>query len=147
MDFKYISSIENAPVFACWMTTRGGLAIWDSLMIGEDRSWTTAATTDGQPTSKPHSYAANKLDQVITDSDDVGPTTFTEVKRFHVGVRMGSQGLTLKLTDGATRKVRRAVNQAPEGSTYRFDYDTQEAVILAPSGTISLTSWMAKNPW
>lgn len=57
---------------------------------------------------------------------------YHEVKRFHVAVRWGAQGFSLKLTDGATRNVRRALAKAGEGSTYTFDYDTQECVIYMP---------------
>ena len=55
-----------------------------------------------------------------------------EVKRFHVGVRMGSNGLALKVTDGGSRRIRREVSKAGEGAYYAFDYLTQDAIILRP---------------
>jgi hypothetical protein len=57
---------------------------------------------------------------------------FKEVKRFRVGIRMGSQGLRVKVTDGGSRRIRREVAKAGAGATYTFDYMTQEAVILVP---------------
>jgi hypothetical protein len=56
-------------------------------------------------------------------------TNAVEVKRFHIGVRLGSQGFIVKLTDGATRRVWKEIAKAGEGSFCRFDYGTQEAVI------------------
>ena len=56
-----------------------------------------------------------------------------EVKRFRVGVRWGSQGFMLKVTDGGTRRIWKEVSKAGEGAYYRFDYMTQEAVIMKPA--------------
>jgi len=59
-----------------------------------------------------------------------------EVKRFHVAVRLSSNGLMLKLTDASTRKVRNAVEKATEKygrkALYGFDLDVQNAVIWIP---------------
>jgi len=52
-----------------------------------------------------------------------------EVKRFRVGVRMDSQGLCLKVTDGGSRRILRELLKVGDGSFYEFDYFTQEAVI------------------
>ena len=56
-----------------------------------------------------------------------------EVKRFRVGVRWGSQGFTLKVTDGGSRRIRREVSKAGDGAYHVFDYMTQEAVIMKPA--------------
>jgi hypothetical protein len=66
--------------------------------------------------------------------------TWKEVRRFRVGVRRGD-GLSFKLTDGATRKLRAAVANAGELATYRFDYEMQEAVVLVPDKTVPLNQW------
>ena len=50
--------------------------------------------------------------------------------------------MTMKLTDGATRRVRRAVAAAGKDAWYAFDYGTQEAVILVPANKpVTLTEW------
>jgi hypothetical protein len=67
-----------------------------------------------------------------------------EVKRFRVGVRAGSQGLSLKVTDGGTRRIRSAVKRAGEGAYYKFDYSTQEAVIFKPGTQIPLLEFLGK---
>ena len=55
-----------------------------------------------------------------------------EVRRFRVAVRRGAQGLTLKLTDASAAKLRRRLVEAGPDASYRFDYDSQEAVIEVP---------------
>lgn len=58
-----------------------------------------------------------------------------EVKRFHIGLRKGTQGFLIKVTDGGTRRIWRELAKAGPGSIYTFDYSTQEAVILKPEDT------------
>jgi hypothetical protein len=65
-----------------------------------------------------------------------------EVKRFRIGVRGSDNGLSLKVTDGGSRRIRSAVAKGRDGARYVFDYDTQEAVILAPNGKVNLADWM-----
>lgn len=60
-----------------------------------------------------------------------------EVKRFHIGLRMGSQGLIVKVTDGGTRRIRHEVAKAGDGAYYTFDYGTQEAVIMRPAPKVA----------
>lgn len=50
--------------------------------------------------------------------------------------------MTLKVTDGGSRRIRAAVSKAGEGSWYTFDYSTQEAVILKPSSLTTLGAWL-----
>jgi len=58
---------------------------------------------------------------------------FIEVKRFRVGLRMGSQGFLIKVTDGGSRRIRREVSKAGEGAFFVFDYSEQSAVIMKPA--------------
>ncbi len=143
----YTVRAEDAAKIADWLRTRGGIAIWRSISLSNPgASWTTPANTeDGQPYPKPTWQAANEPERIITDVADVMVSIDKEVKRFHVGVRMGSQGFSLKVTDGGTRRIRRAVAKAGEGAYYQFDYMTQEAVIMAPAETMSLAQWEAKQ--
>jgi hypothetical protein len=82
---------------------------------------------------------------IYTSVDDFEVFTAVEAKRFHVAIRMGGCGYMLKCTDGATRRIRREVAKAGEGAFYRFDYDTQDAVIMKPSNTITLAEWEKQN--
>ena len=141
-DFKITIDSEAAPRLAEWMVKDCGLARWDSVNLSNPgASWITPATA----TRKPNWQADSQPALFVTEPEEVGVTTYKEVKRFHVAVRRGSQGLSLKLTDASSAKVRKAVNQAGDGATYQFDYFFQEAVILAPAEMISLADWMRRQ--
>ena len=63
---------------------------------------------------------------------------------------MSSQGLSLKVTDGGTRRIRAAVAKAADNAAdhlawYEFDYQTQEAIIYVHGTSQSLADWMAAN--
>ena len=134
---------KNAAQFQEWISTRGGLALWRSVNLSNPgASWTTPAhDKDGNPTVKPTWQAAEQPHQIITDMSQVVVDVPMEVKRFHIGVRRGGQGLTLKVTDGGTRRIRKEVDKAGPDAWYEFDYGSQEAVILKPGRTIPLDQW------
>jgi hypothetical protein len=138
---------ENAEKFAAWLRTRGGLAIWQSVDISRAaQTLTTPATTEeGQPFPKPTWWVAAEPACIITDPADVIVCKDVEVKRFHVGVRMGDQGLLIKCTDGATRRIRREVDKAGEGAYYAFDYATQDAVIMKLESKLPLLDYLAQQ--
>jgi len=133
---------ENAPKFLDWIAKRGGVAVWPSVDLSDlgFSMSSPALTPDGQPTPKPHWKLAAEPSRVITDASEIDVVTWKEVKRFRVGVCRGD-GFSFVLTDGATRKVRAAVAKAGEGATHRFDYMTQEAVILLPDVVVPLDKW------
>jgi len=133
---------ENALRFLEWINDRGGVAVWKSIDLSDPGySVSTPALTDGEPTRKPHWKVGETPDRVITDAADIDVIKYKEVKRFHVGLRRGAQGLSIKLTDAASARVRREVEKAGEGASYEFDYETQDAVILAPDGVTPLNQW------
>lgn len=166
MKYKHSCNIANAPKFADWIANRGGIAVWQSVNLSNPgASWSTPATIrkgdchtgpgqeyrdtaldadDIVPYPKPTWQAGNEP-TVITDPAEVEVYESKEVKRFRVGVRMGSQGFTLKVTDGGTRRIREAVAKAGEGAFHGFDYDTQEAIIYAATTIGSLKEWIEKN--
>ena len=136
---------ENAPKFLEWLSSRGGIAVWRSVDLS-DPSWscsTPALTPDGQPYEKPHWKADSKPEKIVTDPSKIQVLVAVEVKRFHVAVRRGSQGFSLKLTDASSRKVEKAVAAAGSDAFYCFDYMTQDAVILVPDPGSSkpLSEW------
>ena len=104
-----------------------GIKVWNSINISNPGAqWIT-----GLQAEKPTWQAGNEPDYVITDPWKVGVQAEEEVNRFYVAVRPSSNGLSFKVTEGGTNRIRRALAKY-EGSRYEFDYDTQEAVILAP---------------
>jgi len=149
MATKLDCNQENAPLLAKWIKDGRGLAHWRSADLSDPgKTWTTPArTVDGKPMAKQNWRMENEPEFIVESADDVTVHLDKEVKRFHVGVRMGDQGLMVKCTDGATRRIRAAVARAGDGAYYVFDYMMQEAVIMAPEpgGDITLTEWMKRN--
>lgn len=137
----------NAEKIWGWMKTRGGLAIWRSVDLSDlGRSVTTPYNdAEGHRTPKPHWKYDDHPERIITDPAEVVVETYKEARRFRVAVRMGRQGMCLKLTDASSEKVRKAVAKAGETATYEFDYTTQEAVILVPDTEVPLAEWAEKN--
>lgn len=144
---KHIVASENAAKLDDWLRTRGGIAIWSSIDLSDPGKTVTTPvnTADGTPTGKPGWQFESFPSRIITDPDEVVVSTDEEVKRFHVAVRMGSQGFKIKLTDASSDRVRKAVEKAGKGSFYQFDYYTQEAVIYKPVKMVPLTKFMAKT--
>lgn len=135
-------SPENAPRFIEWINERGGVAVWKSVDLSDPGcSFSTPAITDGEPTKRPHWKVGESPDRVITDASDIDVIKYKVVKRFHVGLRRGGNGLKIKLTDAASARVRREVEKAGDGATYEFDYSTQDALILTPDGVTPLNQW------
>lgn len=132
----HIVTADNAALMWEWLNKRGGLALWRSLDLSNPgQSWTTPVNDSaGYPKHKPHWSSETEPHRIITDPAEVVVSVDKEVRRFHVAVRMGGQGFSLKVSDGGSRKIRSAVAKAGEGAYHVFDYDTQEAVIMAPAG-------------
>lgn len=141
----YITEPEHAEKIADWLRNRGGIAIWRSINLAEPgRSLTTPVNTDeGKPYPKPAWWVADKPERIITDFADVLVSHDVEAKRFRVGLRMGGNGMQIKCTDGATRRIRREVASAGEGAYHIFDYETREAVIMKPASQVSLLEHLA----
>ena len=131
-----VNAVGVRPQFEDWMRTRGGVLVWTNLSMSSPDAGhmftpaTTSTKEDGK-LHKPHwSYGKPELHTSLEDFRFV--KEMREVKRFHVGIRLGSQGMAYKLTDGATRRVRKECDKAGPESTYHFDYDTQECVVCLP---------------
>jgi hypothetical protein len=139
----HIVHINHAKTMWDWMQNRGGLAIWKSINLSNPgASWTTPVLDqDGKPYGKPTWQADNEPSRIITDPDEVIVTRDEEVSRLRVSLRRSSNGLMIKCTDTSSARIRKAVERAGEKAYYIFDYETQEAVIMAPVDQFSLTQW------
>lgn len=123
--------------FEHWIATRGGVIVWKNINFsdpGAGNIFTPATTQDGKPGRDAKPRWSHEYSETVTDIKRFKFTAaLKEVKRFRVGVRMGSQGMSLKVTDGGTRRIRKECAKAKEKynaeAKYRFDYETQEAVI------------------
>jgi hypothetical protein len=143
------TSINNAELLAKWIKGRGGIAVWKSQDFSEfGKEMFTPAFTDGgepKPYPKPSWKVGNEPERIVTDPSQVILDTPKEVKRFRIGVRPGSQGLVMKVTDGGTRRIRAALAKYGEDSWYEFDYFTQEAVIFVPGETMTLKEYLEQE--
>jgi len=139
-------SAEIAPKVRDWIATRNGVAVWKSqdLSRAGEEVLTPATRHDGvlaDKASKPRWDVA--FDRIVTDARDVLVANTREVKRFRVGLQRGS-GLSIVLTDAASRRVREAKAKAGSGAFHVFDHDDAGravAVIMVPTDTTTLDSW------
>jgi hypothetical protein len=140
---RHVVTEENATKFLEWIAKRGGVAVWLSVDLSDPGASMSspALSLDGQPTPRPHWKVASEPSHIIKNASEIDVVTWKEVKRFHVGIRR--VGMSLKLTDGATRKLRAVVAKVGGDATYRFDYELQEAVVLVPDKTVPLDQWRA----
>lgn len=137
---------ENAHRFWRWLHERDGIQIWESQMIGDPGAVLTPYRNEqGQVYEKPD-WKHGERGRRLTSPSEVEVVVDREVRRFHVAIRAGSQGLGFKCTDASSRKIKQAVAKAGPGAYYVFDYFTQEAVIMAPESVVSLAEFIAMRP-
>lgn len=144
---KLTIQAENAKQIYGWLQDRGGIHVWNSIDLSDlDRQMISPANDpEGRPTTKPH-WKMSEFPKLITDPEQVIVSIDKEVKRFHVATRMGSQGLSVKVTDGGSRRIRREVAKAGEGAYYTFDYgDYKNAVIMAPEKTMPIREYIKQK--
>jgi hypothetical protein len=136
---------ENAALIWKWFQERGGIAVWKSVdMSNPGRSWTTPLRdAEGNPTGKQDWRMEETPSLTITDPAEVAVDVPKEVKRFRVAIKVGSQGMLLKCSDGASRRIRKECAKAGDESWYEFDYATQEAVIFVPGESKPLPDFVA----
>ena len=144
--FQHITESINAEKVLSWLRTRGGIAIWSSINLSNlGKTWTTPALKEnGEPTDRP-SWQVSREPVIITDAGKVGVSVDQEVKRFHVGVRRGAQGMTYKVTDASGRRIRREIEKAGVGAFYEFDYSEQSCVILKPDRIIGILEYQSEQ--
>jgi hypothetical protein len=147
-DERIVVSVPGVrSKFAEWIGTRGGVQVWNNINLSNPDAGKqfTPALQDVEvpeahggvnrvPYPSPNWSVARGA--VVTSLDAFRfVARMIEVKRFRVGIRMGRQGLSMKCTDAASRRIHRECDRAEEKygtSYYRFDYETQEAVIEIP---------------
>lgn len=145
MSYKHRCNVDNADAFSKWLSSRGGLLLWEAADF-TPMSWSTPATTEagdvmGQPT-----WRCKKTPTLhITDAADIEVFQNKEIRRFKVAHKpKPDNGLMRTLTDHSDRKLRVALDLAGPDSTYEFDYASGEAVILVSETMGSLATWREK---
>lgn len=154
MTQKLQVSANAAPQIAEWITERWGVAVWPGLDLSNPRnvySPVVARDLDAEgnlaPHRRPHWSVGAEPARVVTSLEDVEVLDWQEHKRFRVGLRRGSQGFAVKLTDAASRRVRAACGALRDmgfEAAYTFDYTSQEAVILRCDKPVPLVEFLAK---
>jgi hypothetical protein len=127
-----------------WFQQRGGIAVWKSVdMSNAGQSWTTPIKdAEGSPMPRQNWRMEETPSLTIIDPMEVVVDVPREVKRFHVAIKAGGQGLLLKCSDASSRRIRRECAKAGEESWYEFDYATQEAVIFVPGESKPLPEYI-----
>lgn len=144
---KLFITAENAEKIASWLKDREGIAVWKSIDLSNPsrQMITPVKDNDGNSYTKPH-WSMSNTPIVYTDINDITVSFDKEVKRFHVAVRMGAQGFSLKVTDAGSAKIRNEVEKAGEKAYYIFDYSNyKNAVIIAPEKEMSLTDYINRT--
>ena len=126
-----------------WFQRRGGIAVWQSIEVCTvSQSWTTPINDgEGNPMPRQDWRMEQTPSLTITDPAEVAVVVPKEIKRFHVALRVGSQGLILKCTDASSRRIRRECAKAGEGAWCEFT-ETQEAVIYVSDKTVPLPEYI-----
>ena len=152
MSEPYVCQDEDAGKIHGCLLHRGGIFIWRSVNLSNPgASWTSPARdSDGKPITKPNWQCGDVPQRHIENLAEVMVSTAKEVKRFHVATRMGGNGMSIKVTDGGTRKIRAEIAKARQrtGKTawYRFDYyDYENCKIFIDDTTVPLSDWVAKS--
>jgi len=148
MDDKIIRvAAGNAPKIAFWLEKRGGVALWQRINPSNLGSiFVPAKQENGEPTQKPSWQYADAPERIITDPNEVRVFVPVVVARFHVAVRRSSNGMMLKLTDGSSERLRRALEKHGPTSNYYFDYDeVNNCVITVQKEEKTLREFMLKK--
>jgi hypothetical protein len=120
--------------FQDWIKNRGGIRVWKDISIpsnGGGDVFTPANDENGGRYPKPN-WSVTCGEEIITDIKAFSfMKRWVEKKRFHVAIQRGSQGRSFKCTDASSKKINEWCDKIP-GASYRFDYNTQEAVIEVP---------------
>ena len=103
-----------------------------------------ARPAHGNPAPSPHWKASDRPTRVVTDSGRVFVVTHREADRLRVAVRRGSYGLSLKLTDASSRRLRRALEKAGPTAVYVFEGD--HAVVHVEASRTPLADWLREHP-
>jgi hypothetical protein len=114
--FRTECSAEDAPKFALWIKERGGIAVWKSVNLSNPGgSWSTPVRdVNGSVNGPPTWQCGFKPDAIVSDPAEVGVYREVLFKAFPVAVRRSGNGLMLKLTDAAQRKLEATLERCKE---------------------------------
>jgi len=143
MSERYRIKASNAELIRQWIEKRGGVQVWGSLNLSDPSTerLTPLNDADGARVARPHWSCPPEPTRILTRVDEIEVATPKLVKRFHVAVRVGGQGLSLKVSDGGSRRIKAEVAKAGDDAWYEFDYEQQDALIFKPGAVTPLETW------
>ncbi len=137
--YRITCSEEDAPKLLSWIKDRGGVEAWSSRDLSEGgQLFYAPACVDGAK-APPPGWRFSEPEFTVTDASEIEVVRYKEAGRFYAAIRSGAAGM--RVTDGAQRKIDKALEKVGPGSILRFDYGTQEAVIMIPDGSQPLSEW------
>jgi hypothetical protein len=132
MDKIDVLAPGSRPKFEEWIAKRDGVAVWENVSLSgplHGTTFTPRLDKDGKEYGSPHWSLG--LKETIRDIARFRfAKAMREVRRLRIHLRMGSQGLIIKLTDHSSKRVRAAMDKAGKDAGYHFEGD--EAVITVP---------------
>lgn len=136
---------RHAVKVSRWIAECGGVAVWGCLDLSDPsrQFFTPARLTDGSPSGPPHWSAPKTPHRIMTDLAQVEVVAHRQVKRIRVAVRPG-YGLGLVLTDAASARLRKALDDIGPGAVYVFEGN--EAILYAEASRTPLAQWLAAHP-
>lgn len=125
-------------LFTMWLAERGGVIRWRNLNLSNpdagDQFTPLRGPDGGNNTNQPPHWSVG-MGEIITDLSRFRfVRELREVKRIKIAVRVGSQGLSLKLTDGSSRRLRAAMSKIQEQHKTKpcYHFEEDQAVIQVP---------------
>lgn len=136
---------RHAVKVSRWIESCGGVAVWGCMDLSDQsrQFFTPARLSDGTPAQCPHWSSPKTPERIVTNAAEVEVVTHREVRRIRIAIRRG-YGLNLKLTDAASARLRKALDEAGPGAVHVFDGN--EAIIFAESSRTPLPQWLAEHP-
>ena len=136
---------RHAVKVSRWIAECGGVAVWGCLDLSDPsrQFFTPAQLTDGSPSAPPHWSAPKSPNRIVTDAGEVQVVAHRQVKRIRVAVHPG-YGLGLVLTDAASARLRKALDDIGPGAVYVFEGN--EAILYAEAARTPLLQWLEEHP-
>lgn len=143
-EFVHECHVGDAPKFWDWIKSRGGVAVWHSVNLGNPgASWSTPVKTlSGDDFSKP-TWQADSSPLIVTDPEAIKVFYAREVARVKLAIRTRGGSLVQKPTPASNRRVLKALKDAGDDAYHVYDGD--EAVIMKPCGEMSLADWARRR--
>ena len=130
--FKMHITTNQVELINEWIKSRGGVLVWNSISLSNPGAQllTPYLDSEGKVREQKPAYYTSNTPKHVKSAEEVAVIIPKVFKRFHVAVRPGAQGFSLKVTDGGTRRIHSYLEKAGEGSWYEFDYCNYDNCII-----------------